>query len=82
MWETPDSDCVCKATGRGGVGRHQLILKPANSGAAMPAQSLMFDHPSGLILQPLLKFAIPIKICYHSSTANSEQADHFKPNFC
>lgn len=38
MWETPDSDCVSKETGRGGVGRHQLILKPANSGAAMPAQ--------------------------------------------
>ena len=45
MWETPDADCVCKATGRGGVGRPQLTLKPANSGAAtsaaMPAQSLM-----------------------------------------
>lgn len=40
------------------------------------------DHPSGLILQPLLKFAIPTKICYHSSTSNSKQANHFKPNFC
>lgn len=86
MWETPDADCVCKATGRGGVGRPPANLKTSQFWSSHQRSHASteshVDHPSGLILQPLLKFAIPTKICYHSSTSNSKQANHFKPNFC